>query len=291
MAEDWQDRIRGIAGALLTLEVNTIEKENMSAAKMPEVPMALHELMSRYVTELEGRKFFVTDALLQAAAERLANPEDPIRRQALENWTFHAADRTSEALTNGPVTFEALAWAAMAAKRQLDDAAISPPAATPPNGAIAHEALAASRVVAVDRVLLQRLISYCRQLRQITLLLRQQFAAQQVPAGLIDGTLEQTTAVLFRHPRPVLAIDTDVLVQLRKIWDIGLETVQFQTVLQVDGDVLLRVASGMDEARRNFYGELHRATVETGIRQWKSLFDLVTSLVSGLGSMLFGGRT
>jgi hypothetical protein len=273
MPEAWEERIRSIAGALLTLEINTIEKPNMSASKMPEVPLALHELVALYDGELSGRKFIVSDALLDAAAARLANSTDPAMIATLDTWDFDQHRTASTRLTNGPKTFEALAWAALAAKRQLNDMPLMPAANDP-----------GSLAAAADRTLLQRILGNCKQLRQVSLLLGQQFPNQ---AALFDGTVEDTTAIMFRRPRPVLDIDADVLVLIRKTWDIGLENVLFQTAMQVDGDVLLRVAPSMDPVRRAFFSELHRGTVETGIRQWQTLFELAKALITGVGQALF----
>jgi hypothetical protein len=276
MADDWEERVRGIAGALLTLEINTIEKSNMSAAKMPDVPLALHELVALYEGELIERHFRITDELLQAAQDRLKYPDDPAREQALDTWAFKSGDKSSANLTNGPKTFEALAWAALAAKRQIGD--------LPALASIADTTMLAA---ASDRGLLQRILTNCRQLRQVTLLLTQQFPAAEHGVSLFDGTIEQTTAVMFKDPRPALVFDTDVLMLIRKAWDIGLENVMFQTAMQVDGDVLVRVTPGLDTDRRTFYAELHRSTVETGIRQWQSLFQLLGGLVTQLGKSLF----
>jgi len=276
MAEDWEERIRGIAGALLTLEVNTVEKPNMSASKMPDAPLALHELVALYSGELSARGFIITDDLLKAASARLAHPDDPATMLALETWSFTPKDKSSDGLTNGPQTFEALQWAAAAGQRQLDIMP-SQPGSTDP----------VLLAVASDRALLQRIRSNCRQLRQVTLLLKQQFPVSADAVSAFDSTVEQTTEVIFSHPRPAVVIDSDVLMLIRKAWDIGLETVLYQTVMQVDGDVLLRVSPGLDPARRAFFGELHRSTVETGIRQWHSLFELAAALISGVGKALF----
>jgi hypothetical protein len=254
MADDWEERVRGIAGALLTLEVNTIEKSNMSASKMPNAPLALHQLVGLYEGELNSRGFFITDALLDAALAHLAKPADSATILALDTWPFSPTDKNqgSARLTNGPKTFEALAWTALASKRQLGD--------MPSQPSVTDSVLLAA---ASDRALMQRIETNCRQLRQVTLLLTQQNPAPAGGVSLFDGTVEDTTAVMFKHPRPTLRIDTDVLMLIRKAWDIGLETVLFQTTMQVDGDVLLRVTPGLDADRRAFFSELHRSAVET----------------------------
>lgn len=273
MAEDWQDRVKNIAAGLLTLEINTVEKPNMSASKMPDMPLALHQIVTLYADELDTNGFHITDGLLQAAQKRIDSAADPAGLAVLENWTFKSTDTGSSALTNGPKTFEALQWAAFALKQQLKT--VQP--------ATADRAAA----IDVEQALLSRIITNCRQLRQVTVLLRQQFATLDTNNALFDGTVEETTAALFKHPRPTLVYDTDVVLLVRKAWDIGLEQVLFQTAMQVDGDVLVRVAPGLDKDKRAFYAELHRSTVQTGIQQWRSLFDLVSSLIGAAGKLLF----
>ena len=272
MAEDWQERVKSIAAGLLTLEVDTVEKPNMSASKMPDMPLALHQIVSLYADELSTNQFHVTDGLLNAAQARIDNPTVAANVTTLENWTFKPSDQLP-ALTNGPKTFEALQWAAFALKQQLQTV----------------QPATAERAAAIDvqQALLTRIIANCRQLREVSLLLLQQFKQLDSVRQLFDGTIEQTTDIVFKHPRPVFVIDTDVILLVRKAWDIGLEQVLLQTVMQVDGDVLLRVAPGLDKDKRAFYAELHRSTVETGIRQWRSLFDLVASLIEGAGRLLF----
>lgn len=276
--EDWVARIRTLAESLLTLEVNTIEKPNMSAAKMPDMPLALHNIARLYADELADRKWFVTDELLALAQARLeadAAAAAPALA-ALEAWTARetqiaAGAQTSVNITNGPRTFEALVWAARAARHELDGAPASPE-------------------VAIDRTLLSRIIVNAQELRQMSLLMLTEHRGLPDAQALFDGTLEQTTAVLFRRPRPNLDIDTDILVFVRKAWDIGLERVMFQTSMQVDGDVLVRVAADLDPAKRIFYSELHRATVDTALRRWQGLFDLAANLVGSVGKALFGPK-
>lgn len=274
--EDWQERIRGIAGSLLTIEINTIEKKNMSASKMPDVPMALHQIARLYADDLATRRCFVTDELLNLAQARIEDGEDPVRLDMLQAWKPAKGDKESVRITNGPRTFEALQWVARTARDEID--------------ADADRTLTD---VEVDRALLTRMIGNSRQLRQVSLMLLKQHSAMPETgpahaAQLFDGTIEETTGTLFKQPRPTLAIDADVLLLVRKAWDIGLEQVMFQTAMQIDGDVLIRVAPDMDPDKREFFAKLHRSTVETGLRQWQGLFELAGALISGVGKALFG---
>ena len=114
------------------------------------------------------------------------------------------------------------------------------------------------------------------------------FEPNPIDRGARRGDLDQTTQALFRYPRPVLSIDPDLTVLVRKAWDIGLEEVLFQTVIQVDGDVVVRVAEMPDTESRTFMATLHRTAVDDGLKQWHLLFKVVGDLVSGIGQWLFG---
>ncbi|HJS85698.1 MAG TPA: hypothetical protein VJ779_09570 [Acetobacteraceae bacterium] len=272
MAEDWRDRIRAIADALLTLEINTIEKSNMSAQKMPEVPVALHNIVDAYALYLAKRGYLVTASLYDDACAHIlalaetAQPDSCLDR--LKGFAPAPGAVQTDPLTNGPGTFEALQWLAFAALR------LGAPQGYPP-------------FTEEERGVLARIRANSRQLREAARQLDQLFANTPA-AALFDTTLDKTIAGLMASPRPVLRIDTDVTLLVRKAWDIGTETVLFQTALQVDGDVVMRVSPQLEEEKRAFFTDLHKATVEIGIRQWTALFELVRSLVGTLGRELFG---
>ncbi len=313
MAEDWQERFGTIGANLLSLEVNTVLKTGMVAQKMPEFPVALHTIVELYADYLQACRFPVTEYLLRAAAGRVIDLNKEAERYTtlLESWPsgtdpvphavpttwpsdWRSGDRPLNRLTNGPETFEALQWAAA--------------------GALRVEAEREPR----QRALLSRVRSNSRQLKEAATLLEKEFSSGPKPgmqtseetydarllsvAGgedrtpqlrlsrLFGGTIEQTARALFQHPRPTLSIAPDVTVLIRKAWDVGLEEVIFQTVIQLDGDVLVRVEQLADDAQRSFLDALHRRAVDEGTRQWHLLFEVIGSLVGSVGKMIFGPR-
>ena len=188
------------------------------------------------------------------------------REWAADEAAFRRADQWRK-------SFEALAWAASAARHAALDSGADP---------------AAQLVKQGEAALFTRIEENSRQLREIAIVLEKAFssfdpardrvAANRDPeddatkkkrleelsdsiqpyidrlraivgseasvtgSRLFGGTLDQTTQALFRYPRPVLSIDPDLTVIVRKAWDMGLEEVLFQTVIQVDGDVVVQVA-------------------------------------------------
>ena len=279
MADSWQQQVERIGTNLLTLEVNTAVKSGgISAQKLPELPMALHTLVDCYNGYLVRKKHAIDRQLLQLSASYLLAPDEAARTQ-LENW--EPLGTPVPELTNGSETFEALVWAAATARRR---GAIDP-----------EEEWAPARIAA-----------NCRQLRVAAIMLEKQFPdgttpyddrlrnvkdGTIVPAGeparLFGATIAQTAKALFTNPRPSLAVAPDLAVLIRKARDIGLEEVRFQTVLQLDGDVIVRVGRERDVAQRSYLGDLHREMVNDGIAQWRLLFEVVGDLVGAVGNLIF----
>ncbi len=268
VGEEWEERVRAIAGALLTLEVNTIEKPNMSAEKMPELPLALHGIVADYATYLAERGFPVSDGLLAAASARLVGQSREPAEVTLAAWP-KPGDVASAALTNGAETFDALQWAA--------HCALTRP------GAPRAVGFSPAELAVLDRIR-----ANSRQLREVALSLAQIFVRPAPLQPLFGATIGAVTAGLLAEPRPVLRIPTDIALMVRKAWDIGTESVLFQTVMQVDGDVVLRVAPQPESEKRAFFADLHRGAVEIGVRQWRTLFDLARELLGDIGKALFG---
>ena len=108
------------------------------------------------------------------------------------------------------------------------------------------------------------------------------------PSRLFGGTIDQTVKALFRYPRPVLSIAPDLTILIRKAWDIGLEEIRFQTVLQLDGDVIVRIGRNADAAQIGYLGELHRQAVNDGLARWRGMLQIIGNLIEGVGRFIFG---
>jgi hypothetical protein len=349
MAGPWADRVAAIGESLLTLEINTVVTSDISAQKMPEVPLALHTLVQVYHDYLANAGFQVSNALLALATMRV-NSEGQAGTNAgakalllrLQSW--HPGPRCWTAaevkaglpgipddqldisgpapeLTNGAETFEALQWAAWAAIQTL-------------RALVAAAGLDQSPLGVSHPSVLSRIFANCRQLKEAALRLEQQnhgvsadpkqpvgvskigglfraTAAGVVVAGskvrlnglvageqidpvavtrprLFGATVEETARALFTHPRPSFASDPDVTMLIRKAWDLGVERVCLQTVLQVDGD-MTEIITELDGQQRVFLTELHKQAVKDAVSQWRSFWDIVLQLAGDLGKVFMRG--
>ncbi len=283
----WEESLESVAVGLLSLEVNTIRKSGMSAQKMPDIPIALHSIVGCYDDYLSARGYGVDKDLLEMARDRISAPPPPLPDilKKLIDWRPATSAVASVDMTNGATSFEALRWAAAAAlsedKALKGDNAGKP---FPPE----------------ERAVLTRIKSNCRQLTPVILELERKYPPPPNPGPetpvFIGGTLEQTAQACFAGSVAspgLLAEKTrfkttlNVAVLVRKMWDIGTETVLAQTSVQVDGDVVTRISPLMEAGQRDFLLGLHESSLKIGLGQWQALFSLVTSLISTLGKDLF----
>ena len=71
-------------------------------------------------------------------------------------------------------------------------------------------------------------------------------------------------------------------VLLRKIWEVGVDEVLFQSSIQIDGDVLARVQPiGAKEEFQRVY-QFHQDSVKVSLEMWKTLIQTVQDLVKAL---------
>ena len=77
-----------------------------------------------------------------------------------------------------------------------------------------------------------------------------------------------------------LPLTADELITLRKVWEIGLETVVMQTVVQLDGDIVTRIQVGRETAANKSIHGLHRQSVESALAHWQFLGKTLTEFLS-----------
>jgi hypothetical protein len=110
----------------------------------------------------------------------------------------------------------------------------------------------------------------------------------------IKGLLRREAVRKHLSERPVtrdsteaaeLPLTADELITLRKVWEVGLETIVMQTVVQLDGDIVTRIQTGHETAASKSIHDLHRQSVESALAHWhflgKTLAEFLTSTLQG----------
>ena len=78
--------------------------------------------------------------------------------------------------------------------------------------------------------------------------------------------------------------------QIRKIWEIGTETVLVQTVIDIEGDVLTRINPLVAEGTRPHVLEIHQSGIETSMKMWGNLVAVAGQLLEALGRAVSSRR-
>ena len=127
-------------------------------------------------------------------------------------------------------------------------------------------------------LLLQRIKDNCDQIRSIFQGLAHRKA--ELPRG--KALSREATA----HGTADLPLDPTELLTLRKIWEIGLEEILAQTVIQVDGDVTTRVHPNVVSGDMAQLLNIHQQAVSNSVGIWKGLAGMLGSFMENVGQLV-----
>ncbi len=121
--------------------------------------------------------------------------------------------------------------------------------------------------------ILRRVYRNCDQIKSV-------LRREPIRTLLAEQTLSRDTTEEAELP-----LTPDELITLRKVWEIGVETVVMQTVVQLDGDIVTRIQAGRETAANRSIHDLHRQSVESALAHWhflgKTLAEFLTSTLKG----------
>jgi len=70
-------------------------------------------------------------------------------------------------------------------------------------------------------------------------------------------------------------LNPDELVLIRKVWEVGVEEIALQTVIQLDGDVVTRVMPKYATSRSEALHKIHEQSVSVSMKSWQELIGVV----------------
>ena len=126
-------------------------------------------------------------------------------------------------------------------------------------------------------IILERIRGNAEQITAILRALGQADIASDAASIDIGGSLGLPQVAA---PAPLLSQGEVVL--LRKIWEVGTETIAMQTLVLIDGDVFNRIQSGWETDTEQALHSLHRQAVEASVAQWTSLFRIAAELIGSV---------
>lgn len=246
-----KQQLRDIARDIFTIEVSTIVKDGMTARKMPPVPIAVLEIVGKYYWYL----------VELGAACHLPEVEETLK-------TLSPAKRT-----NGPASFTSLAEITGRYLTYFQD--------HPPSREKA-EADPASHPHPRDAVMVERIYRTSSVLEiMVGELARSNGAlwgkrrAELMQAELFRAALEQQ-------------VDLHHLGYIRKVWEVGTETVALQSTLQLDGDVITRINAEFCEGKGELLQQMHIRATRAAVENWISVAEFLQRLISGVFNALLG---
>ena len=83
-----------------------------------------------------------------------------------------------------------------------------------------------------------------------------------------------------------LVLSADDQLILRKVWEVGTETIVMQTVAQLDGDVVTRVQQARAGVADEPIQTIHREAVANALKHWQFLVETLVTLTTKAGSFL-----
>ena len=265
------DSAQRIVDDLLSLEIDIILKPGMTARKIPEPPNALLDIIGWY------------DTCLHQAAKRLnevweTQEGPPIEvRPSIEGDAIQSPNRRTDPSTG--ILAEPLRTASVDQVvsenvfDQLRERAVE-------TEAVYRHAVGERWIVEDETgVLLTRIFRNCDQIKAVL----SRTEVKNVVGGGIDRD----------HARTVtLPLESSEIVSIRKIWEIGTESVVMQTVVQLDGDIVTRIQQGREAALHKPLHELHQQAVSSALEHWQFLAKTVATFLSdALRGFFLGPRT
>lgn len=315
---EWARRqIKDLGQDLITIEVNTIEAEDITARKMPTYPHALLDIVNKYARFITSQSVGIDlDAFASVFRNisdrsptdrnRLVAPLSLEQRQSLRDYEegdsppgkpasaaeeSPAKDKLSEfekemwkvklkrgpgtyqvKLTNGWETFELLRWAALRVLTAGEPGAGAPVGVHKDVEGVEGWPGFQPDVNKRTRAVLWRIRRTCDRLKAL--------ADDLKGKPYYDRFIGRTRGELVTiqdEPKP---IPPQHLTLIRKAWDIGSDVIALQTVVQLDGDVILRARPQLLRSGDSPLLQVHERTTNVGLQHWHGLFNLVLSLLT-----------
>ena len=131
------------------------------------------------------------------------------------------------------------------------------------------------------RVILNRIERNCEEICALV---------EQVDAHDVffdEKKIAQTSKEKMRTLRPI-PFETNQIVRLRKVWEVGTESVAMQTCIQIDGDVCTRLQPkyAKNDELSTMIMTVHQQSVDVSFRMWKELMITVKEFFGTAMSIL-----
>jgi len=245
------------------LEINTIEKQNLTAEKMPAPLLAIRQI--------------ITDYEIFCGSGAMARDN----KSRLEYLKKHAeAKITSDAIpTSRKLIYARIRTSSLTLLGILDRAQHERERDREARGGHVND----PQVQAPDGTVGDILRSVQTEPDKKTKKLEAERRRTGKTGPIPDPLYHASSDVLLKMDRtfinnawPVSAADR---AQIRKIWEIGTEHVLVQTVIQIEGDVITRINPQVQHNEKRYLLDVHQRGIETSLKMWRELVSVAEGLV------------
>jgi hypothetical protein len=258
---------KNIFDDLLTLEVNVIVKPGMTARKIPTPAQALLDVLSDYdiwLCEFAGRINPAWARYRVDPATPLPPPLPDAARGRVWTGTALIESLPSDAVYDGDTTtVTAAAFDTLRERARTAEV-------------MYRLLLGAKRIAGGDdgsAVLLKRIYRNCDQIKGV-------LSRAELPDPGAAPLNRRSTATRDL----VLSADDQLIV--RKVWEVGTETIVMQTVAQLDGDVVTRVQQARAGVADEPIQTIHREAVANALKHWQFLVETLVTLTTKAAGFL-----
>ncbi len=276
---------RSLLANLTKLEINTIIKENLTARKLPDAANAILDVALTYAWELQDKGFDVAAWFAEPLLAQEVGRTPAERYESLRRLEGALGDRAKVLRS----LLEAEADAASGQPRSFDDTCITLDART----FIALRWAAwimdeHPKLSPANRVILGRVRKNSDQMKNLMLRLYGQPDFEKLYGASRDG-LNRIGDEARMAARDALQLDAKDMTLLRKVWEIGVQEVVAQTVIDLDGDSITYVARRYSAPSWGHMLEVHRLGVNSAVGYWGNLMDAMRRFLTDLVSIAAGG--
>lgn len=243
-----RESLQQTARDLFNLEINTILKENMTARKMPDPANALLDIIHTYARKLIELKVPL-DFFFSLQSE-----VDMEKKRPAAGWK--SKEFKYSELTIGTLTLNRLRWAAVSS---LDSG---------------------KGILGKDQIILQRIRRNCDQLKRTLSKLKNDPNYIKIKDKKRSEINEIDNSIMIK-------LEAEEATRIRKIWELGVEEVVMQTVIQLDGDVINRIQKYYAAPEYKHIHELHQANVDVSVKFWSVVVNAVATFLGSVKE-LFG---
>ncbi|MBB6459180.1 chitin synthase domain-containing protein [Flammeovirga kamogawensis] len=282
-----EQSLKSLASELLTLEVNTILKENTTGAKMPvNKRMALRDIIERYKQTLVEYGVCEIAKGNPPSKDGSGKPKFLLRFKGAGEYSFYEVKRAAH---QGKQYYESLL-----PKMQTEEQLVQLKERIQLLYRIERQSSNFIGMFKLERTKMkidehQGLAGYDNEFKAPDNI------GEYDPYPSQMGSIKWNNDILLHEMNTVqpLDFDSEQITQIRKAWELGTQQVLLQTVVQIDGDITSYLTPKfvkLPDTLRDMVMNFHQSSTNEATSHWSSFFKVISDLTGKAFSSVFGGN-